>query len=471
MEEKIYKILVVEDNPGDALIIEDYLVDAFYAPRIMVVERFADAILSINNPDNFFDVILLDLTLPDKNGNELIDEIVLGSPNCPIIVLTGWGDMDFAIRAISAGIEDYLLKEELSATVLHKSICYSIERKKGRSELKDSESRYSNLFHLSPLPMWVYNPEDYRFIQVNEAAIKKYGYTEDEFRELTILDIRPQNEVEFVKETVEKYKESKESASNGRFSHINKRGDVLEVEVFSTPLSIGDMELRLVVVNDITQNVHYEQKITQAIIKTQEEERYEMGAELHDNVCQLLALSQMSLDRLSESLDKDSLAWYHKSRGALVCALQEIRNLSHRLAPSFYEEISMEESIQKLLKSFDLDNKYQIQFSFTNNSSIENISKDIQLSVYRILQEQLRNIQKHASATEIHIFIIINEHWLYMTTIDNGMGFELTKHVSDGIGFANMKRRLELLHGDMEVNASTGKGCKIVISIPLPYTS
>ncbi len=90
----------------------------------------------------------------------------------------------------------------------------------------------------------------------------------------------------------------------------------------------------------------------------------------------------------------------------------------------------------------------------------------MQLNLYRILQEQLRNVEKYAFATEIKIFVLIRNENLYMTTIDNGIGFEMDiqKH---GIGFANMKRRVELFGGDMEIDTAPGKGCKIVIAIPL----
>lgn len=430
----------------------------------MVSFKQASAILSDNISS--FDIILLDLTLPDKQGNQLIVEMMHLAPNIPIIVLTGFSDMDFAVQAISQGIEDYLLKDELSATILFKSISYAIERKSSKTELKASENRYSNLFHLNPLPMWVYATDTLQFMKVNQAAIQKYGYTEAEFLSMTILTIRPESDKQTLLNIIQRNKKSEMGLNSGRFQHLNKMGDIIEVEIYSAPISMYDRSMRSVIAYDITDKIQHELLITKAIIKTQEEERYEIGSDLHDNICQILALGQMSLDKLKESLTADTLPWYETARNSLLKVLEEIRNLSHRLAPAFYDEVSLEESFRKLLKSFDVDNKYKIEFLFEGESDSQQVCREMHLNLYRILQEQLRNIEKYASATEIKIFILIKTENLYMITIDNGVGFVMDEQ-KHGIGFANMRRRVELFGGDIEIDAEPGKGCKITITIPL----
>lgn len=458
--------MIIEDNPGDFTIIEEFIIESMENARITSAVNFKEASAILTHNISFFDIILLDLSLPDKQGNELINDIVTLACNSPIIILTGFSNMKFAVQTISQGIEDYLLKDDLSAAILFKSISYSIERKKSRSELQASEKRYSNLFHLSPQPMWVYDTENFGFVQVNKAAIKKYGYTEEEFLLMTILDIRPASEVQRTVDIIQTNMKAEGGLYNGRFQHKNKAGEIIEVEIYSTPISIDGRSLRSVIAYDITDKIQHEQLITQAIIKTQEEERYEIGSELHDNICQILALSQMSLDKLKESLNADTRPWYENARNALLSALEEIRNLSHRLAPAFYDELTLEESFRKLIKTFDVSKKYEITFSFHDESNDRNSYKEMQLNLYRILQEQLRNIEKYAFASEIKIFVLIKKENLYMTTMDNGVGFIMDPK-KQGIGFANMKRRVELYNGDIEIDTAPGKGCKIVITIPV----
>src|SRR5690606_21379179 len=111
-------------------------------------------------------------TLPDHHGEELIKEIVGQSHGAPVVALTGLADLEFSVKSIALGIADYLLKDDLNASVLHKSILYNLERKKAVSAIQESEQRYSDLFHLSPQPMWVYDIKTLEFLDVNEAAIK-----------------------------------------------------------------------------------------------------------------------------------------------------------------------------------------------------------------------------------------------------------------------------------------------------------
>src|SRR6202000_1221748 len=97
----------------------------------------------------WFDVILLDLPLPDKTGLPLINEVVTLSPGIPVIVLTGYTDIAFSVKSLALGIADYLLKDELTTMMLYKSIIYSTERKKVMLALEESEKKYGDLFHLS----------------------------------------------------------------------------------------------------------------------------------------------------------------------------------------------------------------------------------------------------------------------------------------------------------------------------------
>src|SRR5690554_545446 len=127
-EDRLLHLLVVEDNRGDLLLIEDFLFEKISNPTIQEAKTFKEAKHFLEKGDKF-DAILLDLSLPDKSGEELLDEIVKISKSIPVIVLTGYADIAFGIKSLSLGIADYLLKDELTATSLHKSILYSIERK------------------------------------------------------------------------------------------------------------------------------------------------------------------------------------------------------------------------------------------------------------------------------------------------------------------------------------------------------
>jgi PAS domain S-box-containing protein len=466
-DKNIFNILVVEDNLGDLLLIRDYLSEQIEQPTIIHAPNFTKAQEFLTNGPKNFDVILLDLSLPDKSGRKLVVDILEIAGSIPVIILTGYTGVDFSIQSISLGVSDYLIKDDLNSTALYKSITYCIERKKSILLLEESEKRYSDLFRLNPQPMWVYDPETYKIVQVNKAAIDHYGYSEQEFLKMTVLDIRDKKYYSDVMKAadpeVNRYKIFK-----GKFLHEKKNGDVIEVEIYSNFIMINNKEYKLVIANDITEKTLIDHQITRAIIKTQEDERYEIGAELHDNVCQILATSRISLGMLKESLDPSGKQLFAQCREYIDLAMEEIRNLSHRLAPAFFNDSSLEQAFEILLGTFNIEEKYKINLFLDKNLNKYKIDHDLQINLYRILQEQLRNILKYAKGTNVEVDLIINNNKLKMRIAEDGVGFD-KNNVREGIGLANMKRRIELFYGNFEIFTSPGNGCEISIEIPMEH--
>lgn len=466
-DEKKYRILVIEDNPGDFLIVEDLLSEQILDPVVIQAKNFKEAVVLLGSPENCFDIILLDLSLPDKSGRELIHEILLAAPSYPIIILTGYTDMDFSIRSITRNISDYLLKDDLNAITLYKSILYAIERNKYIAEIRRSEQRYSDLFRLSPNPKLVFDDTSYQFVQVNKAATDRYGYSEQEFLALSLLDLVETEDIPKIKDVLGSGAASKKENLDGvRFTHRKKNGEHIEVEMYSNLIQIGEKQCRLMTTIDITEKLRHEEHVIQAILKTQDEERYEVGSELHDNVCQILAAGQIGLDKLEEVIPAEKKNWFNYCKDQLASALIEIRNLSHRMAPVFYSDSSVELAFRNLLRSFDMEGKYAIHLYIDASVQQYQVTTDAQLNLYRILQEQLRNIAKHAKATEIGIDVSVNDDQFVMTITDNGVGFTIGA-LMEGIGVANMRRRAEFFSGTFTISSSPGKGCRIQVQIPL----
>ena len=255
-EDRLLNLLVVEDNSGDLLLIEDFLFEKISSPSIQEARTFKEAKLFLES-GNRYDAILLDLSLPDKSGEELLDEIVKVSNSIPVIILTGYSDIAFGIKSLSLGIADYLLKDELTATSLYKSILYSIERKEVASHLKESEKRYRDLFHLSPQPMWLYDMETWEFLDVNQSAVKHYGYSKEEFLSMTVLEISPPEDVEKVKEEILKLREDLPPFSQEVFRHRKKDGGIIKVEIKSNVVEFEGRRAEIVLAHDITERINY----------------------------------------------------------------------------------------------------------------------------------------------------------------------------------------------------------------------
>ncbi|MBL7935059.1 MAG: PAS domain S-box protein [Bacteroidia bacterium] len=260
-DNKKYNILVVEDNLGDFALIEEFLHEKFFAPKIDHAKNYKEVTQLLQNGNTVYDTVLLDLSLPDKNGEALIKDIVSFFYSSSIIVLTGYSDVSFGIKSLSFGIADYLLKDELNALSLYKSIIYNIERKKIFVEIEDSEKRYSDLFHMNPQPMWVYEFETLNFLDVNSAAIKHYGYSLNEFLSMTIKDIRPAEDVVKLEDSIKLMKENGDLHFHGILRHRKKNGEIIHVDIQSNIIIHKGQKVKVVIANDITERLNYIQTI------------------------------------------------------------------------------------------------------------------------------------------------------------------------------------------------------------------
>jgi PAS domain S-box-containing protein len=136
-------ILLVEDNEGDYLLVEEYLKEVFSDISIEHSWRLSEAKICL---DKFkYDIVLLDLTLPDSNGKDSVKEILELANGAPVIVLTGYADRNFAMDTMQMGVQDYLIKDEVNPIILQKSISYSIERNKIQLLFQKNEKRFRSI--------------------------------------------------------------------------------------------------------------------------------------------------------------------------------------------------------------------------------------------------------------------------------------------------------------------------------------
>jgi PAS domain S-box-containing protein len=172
MNAETIRVLLVEDNPTDTMLVEEELAHAADAQFSVVhVEQLTEALSMLEA--QLFDVVLLDLSLPDSNGFETFVRLHDAAVEIPIVVLSGRADGQLAIQAVQAGAQDYLVKGHLGENVLPRSIRYAIERQRGERTLAESEERYRSLIQKSPDGYLVECDEEIVF--ANVAALRLFG--------------------------------------------------------------------------------------------------------------------------------------------------------------------------------------------------------------------------------------------------------------------------------------------------------
>jgi len=219
------------------------------------------------------------------------------------------------------------------------------------------------------------------------------------------------------------------------------------------------------------QNVTYEKeeenRISKAIIDAQEQERRHIGQELHDNVNQILAGSLLTLGMAKVEINntKKATGFIEITNGHISNAIEEIRKLSHQLAPVSFNDESLVDIFENLLLKINVNNRYNITLQF-DELCTGKISCDLQINLYRILQEAIKNILKYSFATKIDISVKEQAGIVKMRIYDDGKGFDI-KSTLKGIGINNMKKRTQFFSGKFLLNSSPGNGCELIVEIPL----
>jgi two-component system, cell cycle sensor histidine kinase and response regulator CckA len=150
MEKMKVQALLIEDNPGDVVLLGAYLErDTLAGYELTTVERLDEAIAALSARK--FDIILLDLGLPDCSGLETFTCIDKVAPETPKIILSGYTDETFALEAVRAGAQDYLMKGPQGWGIAARSIRYALERQRTQDKLRESEEKYQQLLELNRL--------------------------------------------------------------------------------------------------------------------------------------------------------------------------------------------------------------------------------------------------------------------------------------------------------------------------------
>lgn len=367
------------------------------------------------------------------------------------------------------------------------------ENKKSQEQLKKSEARYRLLFENNPFPMWVYDLETHQFLAVNDAAIDYYGYSQQEFLSMTIMDIRPAEDIPLV---LQKLKQSNpEFIHAGNWRHRKKDGTIIYVEINSHLLNFDGKVSRLVLANDITERKKAEQEIQQ-LTETLEQKVIERTSELnavnkelasfsysvsHDLRAPLRALDGFSLALLEDYGDKlDSVGqnYLHRIRSGSQHMARLIDDMI-KLSRVTRSEISKEKiNLSEIVKT--------IAGNLQETQPRENVTFEIKENVYafgdeRLMRIALQNLvgnaykftSKCSSARIIFGRKKVGKEMFYFVS-DNGAGFDMTyadklfgafqrfhsskEFEGTGIGLATVQRVINKHGGQIYAESEVGKG-------------
>lgn len=229
--------------------------------------------------------------------------------------------------------------------------------------------------------------------------------------------------------------------------------------------AIHDMtEFRLLEREYHRQQLLQKMELTRSVINAEEKERNRWAEELHDNIAQMLSVATLYAGSLQQG-GKDTDALAARIKEMLDMSVQEIRQLSANLKPPRFEEQLLKDAIASLIRY--ITRVKSVEFSvLVAEEADQLLDEEQKLMVYRIVQEQVNNIIKHAAASAISIRIEASEENALVRISDNGRGFDV--HIQpEGTGMKNIRSRLELFQGALHIKSSPGRGCELQASFPL----
>ncbi len=245
--------------------------------------------------------------------------------------------------------------------------------------------------------------------------------------------------------------------------------DITELKLAEQKLKESEKEKHRLKDEMSKEKINRQKEITKATIIAQEKERLELGRELHDNVNQILSTSKLFIENSMHNPDKQE-EMLNRSKNLINCSIEELRKLSRFLTPPTLGDLTLKESIEEIVAEYNqIDGKKIIGHTIVNLNE-DKLGDDLKISIYRIIQEQLNNIRKYASASKVQILLKHENNKIALHIEDNGCGFDV-RAKRKGHGITNIINRAETFNGDVQIVSSPENGCSIYINFKLNRAS
>ncbi len=213
------------------------------------------------------------------------------------------------------------------------------------------------------------------------------------------------------------------------------------------------------------------QKLALQLLRVQEDERRRISRDLHDDINQRLALLAMDIEGIERRLSSspDHLGRAVRAIQDRVVELSDVvRHLAYQLHPSILDDLGLPIALQRLVDEFTARSRIQGSFEHKNIPSV--IPQEVAACLYRVAQESLSNVARHAAASRVDVELSRSRSGLSVTITDNGVGFDSDqpRHGPHGLGLLGMKERVALVQGDLQVVSAVGKGTKVQVVVLVP---
>jgi PAS domain S-box-containing protein len=472
------KILIVEDVPQDARAMENALKAEefrFQSRRLDTREAFLTALEEFAP-----DVVLSDFTLPDFDALEALRLLKEHQYDIPLILVTGSMSEEVAVECIKEGADDYLLKASLKRlptsiqNVLQKKAAER-ERRQAELALRRSEEQFRLITETTHDLISLVDVAG-RFLYTSPSFRRALGYIPERLIGTSSYElVHPEDQAVFQQSLQEALATKTGVAADYRYRHQGGSWRMFESTGNWIWDEHGTPQRCVIVARNITRRKETEavlRSLPRLIRDAQETERRRVARELHDSVNQTLASAKFRMETVEEKLQATQpAAWREtlKARTLLERAMNEVRRISRNLRPSELDDLGLIPAVRSLCSDFSERTGLPVELDIQQLPI--RLSTALELDLYRIIQEALNNIERHAKATRASLRVVRNSEWLQLAIRDDGCGFDPQAAGSlrsrrPGMGLMDMQERAAFNGAQWRVITAPNAGTEILIQIP-----
>jgi PAS domain S-box-containing protein len=464
-------ILYADDTEAQRYAVSRVLRNAGF--RVLEARTGQQALeMSVGNAD----LIILDVNLPDISGIEVCKRLKAteSATRTPVLQVSATlVSTEARVAGLEGGADAYLTQpidpQELIATVRA-----LLRVRTAEEQLWKSQLQYRSFFEANPLPCCVFDTSDLGILAVNAAATQHYGYSREEFTAMTLRDLLVPNERAVFLEALAQTASSKHPLRT--WKHATKDGKLIDVEASWAPLELNGKNLGLAILQDITEKLALQMAqqqeevrrlLLERALQVQEDERRRIARELHDEAGQLmtsLLLGLRSLNDVRRLADAKQQA--KRLRQIASDAIDEIGRLARGLHSSVLDDLGIEAALRRFADEFTTTRAIQVDLEMST-ARLSEFSSDEQINLYRIVQEALTNVARHAEAHCVRIRFQSSSSHLDVTIADDGRGFSGLENLSSRhLGIEGMRQRAASLGGTLKITFPAEGGTQVRLQIP-----
>lgn len=483
------RVLIVEDSESDFLILVRELRRGGYDPLCERVETGEAMSAALDR--EAWDVILIDYTLPRFCGIAALELIKRKQMDLPAIVVSRTITDEIAVAAMKAGAHDYIMKNNLTRLV--PVVERELQAAKGRlcdrmaeETFRENDERYRSLFDAIDEGFCIIEvlfdesekPIDYRFLSINPSFERQTGLIGAQGKRMR--ELAPKYEEHW-------FEMYGKIAVTGRPVRFVNRTEQLHQWYDVHAFRLGKPENRQVAIlfNDITKHKQTEEELQQSraqmrafagrLQATREEERTQIAREIHDELGGALTAMKIDFSLLARTVTKvrdkalrDSL---HSRMGEMTelidATMQTVRRIATALRPGILDDLGLVAALEWQLADFQ--KRTGIRCEFHSSSGSANLDGIRATALFRIAQEALTNVARHARATEVHIRLQADASAILLEVKDNGVGIkEEDIRNAQSLGILGMRERALSFGGRVTITGRPGEGTMVAVESPPP---